>query len=236
MTVTLAALAGLSLYAVDVSSQRARAASGCGAYESIGMGKYWLNNNTWGADNGGGSSCIWDNYRSCSTIGWGTAYEWSGGHTAVKSYAGSVLGRHWGWKSQETGLPVRISARTPVRSKWEYQVTESQDSVYNVAYDLWLHDKADADWQSDPRHEVMIWLARDGGAAPLGTRRETVQVDGAAWDLHVGDIGWNVYSFVRVRGTTSADLDLNDFLQALARRGLVAGSPSSAGGRPPYPP
>ncbi|WP_431684068.1 GH12 family glycosyl hydrolase domain-containing protein [Kitasatospora sp. KL5] len=39
--------------------------------------------------------------------------------------------------------------------------------------------------------------------------------------MYVGNIGWNVYSFVRTSGTSGADLDLNAFLQALVRRGLM---------------
>lgn len=220
--VAFAALGGGTVYAVESTSQRASAAGGCEAYESITMGKYWINNNTWGADSGTGWSCVWDSYRSGDTIGWGTGYEWSGQKNAVKSYASSVLGWHWGWKSRNTGLPVKLSAKTPVKSAWSFKVKESTDSVYNVAYDLWLHDTADTDWQSKPKHEVMVWLNKAGGAGPLGTKKQRVKIAGASWDLYAGNIGWNVYSFVRVGNTTSVDFDLDDFLQALVRRGLVA--------------
>ncbi|MGR8010024.1 GH12 family glycosyl hydrolase domain-containing protein [Streptomyces hypolithicus] len=85
-----------------------------------------------------------------------------------------------------------------------------------------MHDKANTDWQDQPKHEVMIWLNKDGGAGPLGSKKQRVRIAGAAWDLYVGDIGWNVYSFVRVNNTTRADLNLDGFLQALVRRGLIA--------------
>lgn len=220
--VALAALGGGTVYAVNSSSDSAEAAGGCAAYESITMGKYWINNNTWGADTGTGWSCVWDAYRNGSTIGWGTNYEWSGRSNSVKSYASSVLGWHWGWKSDATGLPVRLSARTPVRTKWSFEVTEQKASVYNVAYDLWLHDTAETDYRSTPKHEVMVWLNKAGGAGPLGTLRQRVKIAGAYWDLYSGTTSWNVYSFVRVGSTTSADFDLNDFLQALIRRKLVS--------------
>ncbi|WP_409469360.1 GH12 family glycosyl hydrolase domain-containing protein [Streptomyces sp. HC307] len=38
------------------------------------------------------------------------------------------------------------------------------------------------------------------------------------WDIYQGDIGWNVYSFVRRTNTTKATLNLDDFTQALVRR------------------
>ncbi|MDQ0791684.1 hypothetical protein QFZ58_000172 [Streptomyces sp. B1I3] len=70
--------------------------------------------------------------------------------------------------------------------------------------------------------EVMFWLAKDGGAGPLGAKRERLEIGGAVLDLYVGDIGWNVHSIVRVGNTASADLNLDDFLQARVGRGLVA--------------
>ncbi|MFJ3516339.1 MULTISPECIES: endo-1,4-beta-glucanase [unclassified Streptomyces] len=219
--VALAALGGAVAYTVGSPAGRASAAGGCAPYESIPMGKYWINNNTWGAKNGKGWSCSWDAYTSGSTIGWGTNYEWSGDPNAVKSYASSVLGWHWGWKVPQNELPVRLSDRKPVRTAWSFKVKESRESVYNVAYDLWLHDSDRTDWRSTPKHEVMVWLARDGGAGPLGTRRERLEIGGATWDLYVGDIGWKVHSFVRVGNTGSANLNLDDFLQVLVRRGLV---------------
>ncbi|MCY0936071.1 GH12 family glycosyl hydrolase domain-containing protein [Streptomyces sp. H34-S4] len=220
--VALAAVGGAVAYTVASPAEHASAAGGCAPYESIRMGKYWINNNTWGAKNGKGWSCSWDAYLSGSTIGWGTNYEWSGDPNAVKSYASSVLGWHWGWKVPQSELPVRVADHKPVRTAWSYKVKESKESVYNVAYDLWLHDSGRTDWQSKPKHEVMVWLAKDGGAGPLGTKRERMRVGGAAWDLYVGDIGWNVYSFVRVGNTSSANLNLDDFLQVLVQRGLVA--------------
>ncbi|MFH8403801.1 endo-1,4-beta-glucanase [Streptomyces sp. NPDC018019] len=217
-----ATLGGGSLVALDASAHPARAADGCVPNESTPMGKYWLNNNTWGAGSGSGWSCTWATYQSGNTIGWGTTHDWSGAPESVKSYASSVLGWHWGWKSGATGLPVRLSARTPVRAKWSYQVKETRPGAYNVSYDLWLHDRPDTDWQSRPKHEVMVWLAKGGGAMPLGTRQQRVKIAGAYWDLYAGRTDWNVYSFVRVGGTTASDLDLDDFLQALVRRGAVA--------------
>ncbi|MFH9419302.1 endo-1,4-beta-glucanase [Streptomyces sp. NPDC017529] len=221
-TLAAAAIGGGAFFGLDASSRSARAADGCAPNESTPMGKYWLNNNTWGADTGSGWSCTWSAYQSGNTIGWGTAYEWSGAPESVKSYASSVLGWHWGWKSGATGLPVRLDAKTPVRAKWTYKVKETKAGAYNVAYDLWLHDRADTDWRSRPKHEVMVWLAKGGAAAPLGTRQQRVKIAGAYWDLYSGKTGWNVHSFVRVGNTTSSDLDLNEFLQALVRRGAVA--------------
>ncbi|MFJ9712346.1 hypothetical protein [Streptomyces sp. NPDC101234] len=42
------------------------------------------------------------------------------------------------------------------------------------------------------------------------------------WDIYQGNIGWNVYSFVRRASTTGATLNLDDFTQALVRRKLLS--------------
>ncbi|MFJ4695660.1 hypothetical protein [Streptomyces sp. NPDC088766] len=100
---------------------------------------------------------------------------------------------------------------------WDFSVFVNP-GVMNVAHDLRLHDKNTADWQDQPTDEVMIRLDRRGGAGPLGTEYGSVSLGGAMWDLCRGDIGWNVYSFVRRTNTTGATLDLDDFTQALVRR------------------
>jgi xyloglucan-specific endo-beta-1,4-glucanase len=191
----------------------ARATTTCEAFGSITMGKYWLNNNTWGAGSGSGQQCIWNTSQSGSTIAWGTSWNWSGQPSQVKSFDSSVLGWHWGWKNSGTGLPVQLSANRNVSSGWNFQPSGS--GTFNVAYDLWLHTISNPDWSNQPSDEVMIWLYRAGGAGPLGTRVATVNIAGTNWDLYEGNIGWQVHSFVRTSNTTSATLNLRDFLNYL---------------------
>ncbi|AEV82093.1 glycosyl hydrolase [Actinoplanes sp. SE50] len=193
----------------------------CTDYAALVRGRYWVNNNTWGRADGAGSQCVWVNGRTGDNLSWGTDWTWSGDTTKVKSYAGAVLGWHWGWKTTGTGLPVRLSAGRSVRSSWNFTVTPKTSNIMNVSYDLWLHAMGNADWQDQPTDEVMVWLYRSGGAGPIGTRQATVMVGGTTWDLYKGNIGWNVYSFVRTSNTTSADLSLTDFTTDLAGRGWL---------------
>jgi hypothetical protein len=201
----------------------ARAAGTCNAFASVTQGKYWVNNNLWGQKSGSGWQCIWDTYTSGSTIGWGTSWSWSAEKRAsVKSYASTVLGWHWGWKLANTGLPVQLSANRNVNTAWDFNVTErGGTNTMNIAYDLWLHTISNPTWSNNPSDEVMIWLYRSGGAGPLGTYQTTVTIAGTSWDLYQGNIGWNVFSFVRKSNTTSADLNLRDFLNYLvAHKGM----------------
>ena len=200
----------------------AQAAGTCEPFGSITMGKYWINNNLWGRDSGSGWQCIWDTYRSGNTIGWGTSWGWSGQSNQVKSFSSSVLGWHWGWRTSGHELPVRLSAGRDVYTNWRYRVSGS--GTMNVAYDLWLHNISNPDWQNNPTDEVMIWLYRSGGAGPLGSYQGTVWIAGTSWDLYRGNIGWNVFSFVRRSNTTSATLHLQDFLGHLVGRGWMSSS------------
>lgn len=221
--ITLAAATALTAAASVTVALAGEEDKKCGAFEQITMGKYYVNNNLWGQDSGSGSQCVWDISQSGDTIAWGTDYTWTGADNSVKSYASSVLGWHWGWKTDQaaTELPVRIGDKKSVPTSWDFDVSADPGTM-NVAYDLWLHTKKDVDWQDQPTDEVMIWLNKQGGAGPLGTKTGTVSLGGATWDLYQGDIGWKVHSFVRVGNTSSADLDLNEFLQDLVKRGSLS--------------
>src|SRR2546429_380996 len=105
-TIMLSLVALMILLAV----KPARAASTCGAFATITVGKYWLNNNLWGQNSGSGWQCVWNSSSSGSTIGWGTNWSWTGQQNTVKSYTSAVLGWHWGTHSSNTGLPIQVSA------------------------------------------------------------------------------------------------------------------------------
>jgi len=198
-------------------------AAGCSQpFCAIDVGKYWINNNLWGQSSGSGWQAIWDTYLSGSTMGWGTNWSWTGQSNQVKSYSSVVLGWHWGWRRSGTGLPVQISANRNVNTGWNYSV--SQSGTMNVAYDCWLHTISNPSYNNNPSDEVMIWLYRAGGAGPLGTYQATVNLAGTSWDLYRGNIGWNVFSFIRRTNATNQTLNIGDFLNHLVSRGWVSNS------------
>ena len=188
---------------------------------SITLGKYWVNNNLWGASGGSGTQSIWSTCSSGNTIGWGTDRNWSGGAGQVKSYASAVLGWQWGWKVSNTGLPVQLSAGKNITCGWTYRVQSGQ--TIDVSYDLFAHALSNPGTNDDPTDEIMIWLYRSGGAAPIGGTSATVTVAGTSWELHEGSNGrWMVHSYVRSSNAdTGATLNLMDFLNDLTKnRGL----------------
>jgi hypothetical protein len=194
-------------------------------YASIFQNKYWINNNLWAISGATGWQGIWDTCTSGNTIGWGTDWSWSGGaNNEVKSYASAVLGWHWGWKINGTGLPVQISANKNVTCGWTYRVTPGQ--TIDVSYDLFAHNSTSPGYADQPTDEIMIWLYRAGGAGPIGGVDSTTSIGGASWEVHKGSTGvWNVYSYVRTTNATSgATLNLMDFLKDVVSKGWMSSS------------
>lgn len=216
-TSLLTAVATAAVLAV-VPATPAQAATTCAAFGTITLNKYYVNNNLWGQNSGTGSQCVSDTANG-STIGWNTSWTWANQPSQVKSFSSSVLGWHWGWKTSGTELPVRLNAGRDIFTETRYRV--SGNGTMNVAYDLWLHDIPNPDWPNNPTDEIMIWTYRSGGAGPLGTLQGSVNIGGATWDLYRGNIGWNVFSFIRRSNATSFTLHLQDFLNNLIGRGWV---------------
>ncbi|MDX2544258.1 GH12 family glycosyl hydrolase domain-containing protein [Streptomyces sp. WI04-05B] len=210
------------------SSAAARPSDICTAFNTVKVSPYYLNNNVWGAKGATGQECTWLNSYKSGKINWETSFDWKGGDPhGVKAYASAVLGWHWGWKDTTTKLPVRLNSGRKVTSSWNFNITQTTPTVMNVSYDLWFHQKSNPDWQDQPHDEMMVWLNRQNGAGPLGTKRETLTVGGVAWDLYVGKIvntnsSWNVFSFVRKTNTNSQTTDLTALTNALVQRKLMA--------------
>ena len=208
-----------STCAADLPQQGKTSTSGA----SIVLGKYWINNNEWGASGATGTQSIWSTCTSGNTIGWGTDWTWSGSAGQVKSYASAVLGWQWGTKVSGTGLPVQLSANKNITCGWTYRAQPGQ--TIDISYDLFAHSLANPGTNDDPTDEIMIWLYRSGGAAPIGGTIATGSIAGTSWELHQGrNNKWNVFSFVRAdNADTGATLNLGDFLKDLtANRGMAS--------------
>jgi len=194
---------------------------------SITLGKYWVNNNWWGAATGSGSNTIWSTCQQGDLIGWGTSWNWTGTANAVKSFASVVLGWQWGLKLTNTGLPVQLNAGKTITCGWNFTVTQSGGAA-DVAYDMFLHTIPNPSFNNDPSDEIMVWMYRAGGAGPVGTKQATVTLATATWDLYrgmtttnSGTTLWNVFSYVRQTNATTASMNMMEFMNDLISRNLV---------------
>jgi len=140
---------------------------------SITLGKYWVNNNWWGAASGSGSNTIWSTCQQGDLIGWGTSWSWTGTANAVKSFASVVLGWQWGLKLMNTGLPLQLNSGKTITCGWNFTITQTGGAA-DVAYDMFLHAMPAPTFKDDPTDEIMVWMYRAGGAGPVGTKQATV--------------------------------------------------------------
>jgi hypothetical protein len=188
------------------------------------MGKYYIFNNLWGEAEGTGSQCVWNGVLDGDTIGYGTNWTWTGGQYDVKSYSSIVLGWQWGWKLQNTGLPVQLSAGTDIQSTWTFTITEYTENYIDVGYDCWFHNISDPESET-PTTEMMIWLYYNGMTAPYGTYLGTYTLADTTWSLYVAWVTTHYeYVFFRLETTTSQSLNLKDFTDVLVNEGYFNSS------------
>ena len=202
-------------------SAKANQSSANGA--SITLGKYWINNNEWGASTGSGTQSIWSTCQEGDLIGWGTSWNWTGTSNKVKSYSSSVLGWQFGWKLTNSGLPLQISSASALNCGWSFTFSNTGGSA-EVAYDVFIHQIMMPGSSDNPTDEMMIWLDVLNGAGPTGTKQATVTIDSASWDLYRGTTTWNVFSYVRTQNATSAVVNIKDFTGDLVSRGWMSSS------------
>ena len=208
--------AGLLALALAGSGAGARAATCSAAFCTLDMNpRIWINNNTWGQDASpaGWSESVTTNGANSFRID----FNWPTGpnNNSVKAYPSAVLGWHWGWHFPTgTGLPTRLSANQNINTSYSYSASFGSGGVANVAYDIWMHTQSNPQLEN-PSDEVMIWVNATGGAGPIGGTIATVNIGGASWDLHRGNIGWEVWSFVRTSNSSSGSLNIKSFTDYL---------------------
>lgn len=177
--------------------------------------RIWINNNTWGQD---ASPAGWsESVTTNSANAFRTDFNWPNGanQNSVKAYPSAVLGWHWGWHFPTgTGLPVQLSANRDINTSYAYSASFGSGGTANVSYDIWMHTQSNPNLEN-PSDEMMIWVNATGGAGPIGGTIATVNIGGATWDLHRGNIGWEVWSFVRTSNSGSGTINLKNFTDYL---------------------
>jgi len=184
----------------------------------------WVNNNTWGSDS---SPAGWsESITTNSSTAWRTDFNWPSGanNNSVKTYPAAILGWHWGWHFQNTGLPVQLSANRDINTSYAYTVNFG-GGVGNVAYDIWLHTQSNPLYEN-PSDEIMIWVNSTGGAGPISQQTviSNLNIAGSTWNLHRGNIGWNVWSFVRTGNSGSGSINIKAFTDYLRNNQGMAAS------------
>lgn len=174
-------------------------------------GRYVVQNNEWGASDG---QCI-----SVSDNGFAIT---SGNHDvptngAPAAYPSIYAGCHYGNCSSGSGLPLQVNRFGTLSSSVSYSTASGS---WNASYDLWFDPNPNQAGQNTGA-ELMIWGSHQGPPQPIGSKVGTASLAGTGWDVWVGNIGWNVISYVRQQTTSSLNLNLAEFANDAVRRGQV---------------
>ncbi|GGU44003.1 GH12 family glycosyl hydrolase domain-containing protein [Lentzea flava] len=174
-------------------------------------GRYVVENNEWGASDG---QCI-----SVSDNGFTIT---SGNHNvptngAPAAYPSIYAGCHYGNCSSGSGLPLQVNRFGTLSSSVAYSTASGS---WNASYDLWFDPNPNQSGQNTGA-ELMIWGSHQGPPQPIGSKVGTASLAGTGWDVWVGNIGWNVISYVRQQTTNSLNLNLAEFANDAVRRGQV---------------
>ena len=148
------------------------------------------------------------------------------GSNAPAAYASIFWGCHWGDCSATGSLPIQLSHLASASTS--VNTTEMPTGNYDVAYDIWFNQTAQASGQPNGT-EVMIWINHNGTPQPYGTKTATETIDGVSWEVWTGVEGsspsWNVISYVLTPATSSVtNLALVPFFTDAVSRGSLQDS------------
>ncbi len=133
------------------------------------------------------------------------------------SYPSIYKGSHWGQATTNSGMPIQVSNISSCNSSWN--ITMGSGS-FNCAYDIWFNTSAYTSGQPNGA-ELMIWINHQGPPQPAGSKVGTVTIAGASWDVWFSQMSWKYIAYVRTTGTTSSNMDLNEFIKDCVSRGYI---------------
>ncbi len=83
---------------------------------SISTPRIWVNNNTWGQDSSPAGLVRIHHHQQLHRLAHRFQLAQRPNNNSVKAYPSAVLGWHWGWHFQNTGLPVQLSANRDINT------------------------------------------------------------------------------------------------------------------------
>ncbi|WP_160159205.1 RICIN domain-containing protein [Streptomyces sp. SLBN-118] len=178
-------------------------------------GEIIVQNNRWGADT---TQCI-------SADGTGfriTRADHNNPTNGVPAgYPSVYKGCHYGNCSANSGLPLKVSDFGDPRATYDISTPDSGE--WNASFDLWFDANPNPSGQNYGA-ELMIWANHRGRPQPIGSKMGTAWIEGANWDVWIGNIGWNVISYVRQQPTNLLDnVSIKAFTHDAANRGQING-------------
>ncbi len=184
----------------------------------VSGGKYIVQNNEWGDDI---PQCV-DAFDGGFKVTKGSHNL--PGNPSPAAYPSIYAGCHWGNCSSGNGLPQQVSSFTTPQSHVDF--TTTSDGQWDASYDIWFDTNPHPSGQNNGE-EMMIWANHSGPPVPFGKKVDTVQLDGADWDVWYGPQSstsngvtttWNTVSYVRQQTTNALTVNIKDFTDDSAKR------------------
>jgi Glycosyl hydrolase family 12 len=146
---------------------------------------------------------------------------------APGAYPSIYKGCHWGYCTQNSGLPVSVStmASTPNKVTTSYTTMTVNNGAWDDSYDIWFNPAQSTNDNSSGL-EMMIWLSHFGGTQPAGSPGPTVTIDGISFTVWYGGSGnGGTVSFVANNSMSSvSNLDLGPLAAYAVSRGYMQNS------------
>jgi hypothetical protein len=146
---------------------------------------------------------------------------------APGAYPSIYKGCHWGYCTQNSGMPVAVSAMTstPDKVTTTYDTTTVDSGAWDDSYDIWYNPARSTNNNSSGL-EMMIWLNHFGGVQPAGSPGPTVTLDGISFTVWYGGSGnGGTVSFVANNTVSSVNnLDLGPLAAYAVSRGYMQNS------------
>jgi hypothetical protein len=196
--------------------------STCARWGEVNGRTFLYRNNIWNEASASQKQCI--SVKETGKVG---SFEVTESQISVNSgapgsYPSIVHGWHWGKWTANSGLPKTLSSINTAQSSWSYVPVSG--GKYNISYDIWLHPQNNPK-EPDGGLELMIWTHQQGGAQPFGDPAGSIQLSGANWNVHKGQIGkWYYVAYVRTGGGNSVNLNLKEFFADVVKRGHAQNS------------
>jgi hypothetical protein len=179
--------------------------------------QYYVVGNAWGPGSGDNTQCI--NWTGTNfTIESQTASNV--GSPEPVSYPSVILGRKGNISSQNSGLPIQVSAISSIETGFHTN-SGSISGTFNAAYDIWTSSNSGG---STAEYFVMLWPKTVGSISPAGQVTGSVSIEGYQWEVWTGGTGQGNAPYIAYKltsGVDDLDVDLAPFFQdAVANRGL----------------
>ncbi|HET6499850.1 MAG TPA: glycoside hydrolase [Amycolatopsis sp.] len=216
-TFGVAVATGLAMTVLTPASASAATTTLCALQSTtVAGGAYTVQNNEWGSS---ASECIsTDGNADFRVVNSSISNATNG---APGGYPSIYKGCHWGACTQNSGLPVQVSAMRSGKVTTSWNTTQGASGAYDVAYDVWFNQSATTSGQPNGT-ELMIWLNHQGSVQPFGAKVATTTVNGVSYDVWFGTQGWNTVSYTRTSPATSvSNLDLAGLTNDAVSRGYI---------------